>query len=129
MELMKKDNMRTITKKLSLRLKAQAKEADLVGLKKLAGHLGRLSKTKTRPTEESYVYAEEEGPIWEAVLRIADYYDCNVNPELIQNNIEKLSKDLVIAVSKQAGIKHGVGVFEPTVPGEEVIEQVLIEVD
>jgi len=127
--------MRTITKKLSLRLKAQAKEADLVGLKKLAGHLGRLSKTKTRPTEESYVYAEEdlkkdvEGPIWEAVLRIADYYDCNVNPELIQNNIEKLSKDLVIAVSKQAGIKHGVGVFEPTVPGEEVIEQVLIEVD
>ena len=127
--------MRTITEKLSARLKVQAKEADLVGLKKLGGHLGRLAETKTRPTASSYVYAEAdlkndvEGPLWDAILRIADYYDCNVDAEFVQNNIEKLAEELVRVIGKQAGINHGVGVFEPTVPGEDVVEQVLIEVD
>lgn len=127
--------MRTITEKLSARLKVQAKEADVVGLKKLGSHLKRLSETKTRPTSSSYVYPETdlkqdvEGPLWDAVLRIADYYDCNIDAEFVQNNIEKLAEELVRVISKQAGIKHGVGVYEPTVPGEEVAEQVLIEVD
>ncbi|MAE86133.1 MAG: hypothetical protein CMB80_25575 [Flammeovirgaceae bacterium] len=127
--------MRTITEKLAARLKVQAKEADLVGLKKLGSHLNRLAESKTRPTGDSYVYAEAdfkndvEGPLWDAIIRIADYYDCNVDPELMQRSIEGLAQDLVKAVSKQAGIKHGVGVFEPVVPGEEVVEQVLIEVE
>lgn len=128
-------NMRTITEKFSARLKVQAKEADLVGMKKLGIHLSRLANSNTRPTNSSYVYGSDElqndveGPLWDAVVRIADYYDCNVDAELVQDNIEKLAKELVRVISKQGGIKHGVGVYEPTVPGEDVVEQVLLEVD
>ena len=87
--------MRTITEKFSARLKVQAKEADTIGLKKLCNQLNRLAKTSTRPTGSSYVYLEAElkndveSPLWDAVLRIADYYDCNVDVEFVQNNIEK----------------------------------------
>lgn len=127
--------MRTITKKMSARLELQAKEADIVGLKKLASHLERLSKSATRPTGSSYVYPEAdlkvdvEGPLWDAVIRIADYYDCNIDAEVVQKNIEALAKELVRVISKQAGIKHGVGVYEPAVPGEDVVEETLIEVE
>ena len=67
--------------------------------------------------------------MWDAVIRIDDYYDCNIDAEFVQNNIEKLAEELVRVISKQAGIKHGVGVYEPVVPGEEVAEEVLLEVE
>ena len=127
--------MRTITEKLASRLKVQAKEADLVGLKKLGAHLGKQAEAKTRVTGSSYIYPEAdlkkdvEGPLWDAVIRIADYYDCNIDAEFVQNNIEKLAEELVRVISKQAGINHGVGVYEPTVPGEDVVEETLIEVE
>ena len=127
-------NMRTITEKLSARLKAQAKEAGVVGLKKLGQHLTRLSKTKTRLTNSSYVYSAEalggdvERLLWKAALRAADYYDCHVNAEIVQEHIESLAKELIGTIRKQANIKHGIGAYEPVVPGE-VAEEVLIEVD
>ena len=129
------EHMRTITKKLSARLKAQAQEANVMGLKKLGNHLMRLSEAKTRATGSSYVYSETdlkqdvETSLWNAMLRIADYYDCNIDAEFTQHNVEKLSELMRTAISKHAGISHGVGVYEPIVPGEEVVEEVLIEVD
>lgn len=129
MQLMKRADievhMRTITKNLSMRLEAQAQEADLVGLKKVAGHLNKqVDSNKTRPSDESYVYASKdlsadvEGQLWNAVVRIADYYNCNVDAELAQKEIEKLAGDLVKAIGRQGGVRHGVGAYEPTVPGE-----------
>jgi len=127
--------MRTITKNLAMRLEAQAQEADLVGLKKVAGHLNKLvDSNKTRSSEESYVYAPEdlttdvEGQLWNAVVRIADYYNCSVDADLAQEEIEKLASDLVKAIGRQGGVKHGVGAYEPTVPGE-VVERVILEVE
>lgn len=126
--------MRTITEKLALRLKAQAKEAKLIGLTKIASHLDRVAGNKTRSVEDSYTYASQdlqqdiEGPLWDVIVRIADYYDCSVSPELMQKEIQKISEDLIKVVSREGGIKHGVGAYEPTVPGE-VVERVTIEVE
>lgn len=127
--------MRTITEKLAARLRIQAKEAEVLGLKKLGTHLEKAAESDTRPTNSPYVYAESdlvndvEAALWTAAVRVADYFDCNIDGQFVQENVEKMAKELVGAISKQAGIRHGVGVFEPTVPGEEVAEQVLVEVD
>jgi len=126
--------MRTITERLSDRLKIQAQEADLIGFKKMAGQLNRLAKATTRTDDSSYVYSEldlqndVESPLWDVILRIADYYNCSIDAEKVQENIEKVAEDLIKMVSVQAGIKHGVGAFEPSVLGE-VTERVLIEVN
>jgi hypothetical protein len=136
---MKKDNievfnMRTINEKMSKRIKIQAQEAELIGLKKVAGHLNQLAETKTRENDASYVYKRSdlandvEAKLWQAALRVADYYDCSIAAEFVQDNIERFAEELVSVIGKQARISHGVGAHEPAVPGE-VIEEVLIEVE
>ena len=59
---------------------------------------------------------------------IADYYNCNVDAELAQKEVEKIASDLVKAIGRQGGVKHGVGAYEPTVPGE-MTGRVVLEVE
>ena len=127
--------MRTITKKFAQRLSAQAKEAELQGLNKVAGHISSVVETHdTRETGASYIYAEEdfqidvEGKLWEGVVRAADFFDCDIDAAEMQDVISKLAKYLVDEVRIKAGIKHGVGAHEPNVPGEP-LEKVEIEVE
>ena len=127
--------MRTITEKFADRLLIQAKEAELKGLNKVADHItNTVSAQETRKTDVSYTYAEEdfttdvEGKLWEGVFRAADFFDCNVDAADMQDVISKLAKNLIDEVRIKGGVKHGVGAYESTVPGER-LERVTIEVD
>ena len=117
--------MRTITEKLAIRLEAQADEADVQGLQKISSNLRNALKTaKTRDDAESYTYTEKdlqtdvEGPLWDAIVRIADFYNCNVDAPQLQPIVEKIASGLMKEISVKAGMKHGVGAYEPTVLGE-----------
>lgn len=127
--------MRTITKKFADRLDTQRQEADLIGLKKVSNHINNIVKNNdTRDTGSSYVYAKEdfqndvEQNVWRGVVRIADYFDCNINAANIQNIVEKFSAELIDEIRIHGGISHGVGAYEPNVPGER-LERVAIEID
>lgn len=127
--------MRTITEKFARRLQAQAKEAELQGLSKVADHVSDMVKAHdTRETEASYTYAEEdfktdvERKLWEGVVRAGDFFDCDVDVAEMQDVVSKLAKQLVDEVRIKGGVRHGVGAYEPNVPGE-CLEKVTIEVE
>ena len=127
--------MRTITKKFALRLAAQSQEAKLRGMTKLADKIDNLIKSNnTRDNDASYMYAEAElkdnveSALWNGVVRAADYYDCNIDTADIQKAVESLASQLIEEVRINGHISHGVGAYEPSVPGE-VLEKVAIEID
>lgn len=127
--------MRTITEKLALRLEAQSKEADLQGLNKVADMLdSMIEKHDTRNSDESYTYAEDdfrsdvEIKLWEGAVRAADFFDCEINAVEMQEAISKLAKNLIDEVRIKGNVKHGVGAYEPNVPGES-FERVIMEVE
>ncbi len=126
--------MRTIKKTFAARLEAQASEADLQGMNKLASHL--RSTVKSAPKREndgSYIYSSEdlaqdvEGKLWDAIIRTADFFDCNVDAGVVQNVVETYSKHLIDEIRLHGGVKHGIGAYEPAVPGETV-KRAMIEV-
>jgi hypothetical protein len=127
--------MRTITEKFARRLEAQSKEAELQGLNKVADMLDSMIVTHDiRNTEDSYTYAEEdftedvEKKVWEGVVRAADFFDCDIDAVEMQEVVSKLAKQLVDEVRIKGGAKHGVGAYEPNVPGE-TLERVTIEIE
>lgn len=127
--------MRTINEKLKHRLLAQAEEAGVLKMEKVSAHLTDIVKrADVRSNAVGYTYSSSdlisdvEKPLWNAVIRIADYYDCNVDASGMQNIIEKIAAGLIKEVQVGAGIKHGVGAYEPTVPGEER-SSLVIEID
>lgn len=121
--------MKTIKETLFNRLAAQAAEADLQGLEATAvslTHQLRKQAQNLRSTEEGYTYPKEDfeqdvnDTLWEAVLRILDFYDIqSFDAERLQDVVENLREQLVQEVCNDAGVDHGVGAFEPNVPGEE----------
>jgi len=126
--------MRTITEKFARRLEAQAKEAKLQGLTKVADHVSKMvDKHKTRDTDSSYTYAKDdlesdvERKVWEGVVRAADFFDCDVDAAEMQKIVTKLAHILVEEVRIKGGVRHGVGAYEPSVPGE-ARESVMIEI-
>lgn len=125
--------MRSLTKKLAHRLDAQAREAEIQGLTKVATHLdGVIEKNSIREDDANYTYAEEdfkdnvERNVWLGVARAMDFYDCHVDAAEMQPVVEKLAKILTEEVRIKGGIHHGVGAHEPNVPGER-LEKVTIE--
>ncbi|KKN61000.1 hypothetical protein LCGC14_0526250 [marine sediment metagenome] len=127
--------MRTITEKFANRLEAQAKEAELQGLSKVADHLSNIIKDHdTRETGASYTYAEDdfktdvEKKLWEGVVRATDFFDCDMDAAEMQDVVSKLAKHLIDEVRIKGGVRHGVGAYEPNVPGER-LERVTIEVE
>lgn len=126
---------RTIKETFANRLAVQKKEADVRGLEKVANNLNYVCEnTSVRADNSSYMYLEQdmlsdvEKPLWDAVVRIADYYDCNIDAETMQNVIEKAASSLMKEVRIKGGVKHGVGAYEPVVPGETP-ERVTIEIE
>lgn len=127
--------MRTITEKLALRLEAQSKEAELQGLNKVADMIDSVLTThETRDIDASYTYAEEdfrsdvEAKLWEGAVRAADFFDCELDAVEMHDAVSKLAKNLIDEVRIKGGVKHGVGAYEPNVPGE-TLERVTIEVE
>lgn len=120
--------MRTITENLFNRLLAQAQEAELQGLSKIAeGLTNQIEKNShlVRKDDSFYLYNEEEfrndlnSQFWNIIVRAADFYgvrkfDAVVTQELIDKTAQILVEDFCNIV----GINHGVGAYEENVPGE-----------
>lgn len=127
--------MRTITKTMLNRLQAQAEEAKMLGLTKIASSLSEQVEKHSdhvRDTEELYVYSGEqmredvEKALWTAIVRVADFYGANFDAEKAQVSVDKIASDLVDEVRINVGATDGVGAYEASVPGE-VRERVVID--
>lgn len=118
--------MRTITEIFLERLKAQADEADVRGLTKLANVLTvQVGKNSIRKNDEFYSYAanelktDVENSIWDAVVRIADFYGTSFDALDIEKTVEAVADTLIENIEVKVGAVHGVGAYESTLPGEE----------
>lgn len=130
--------MRTIKENFLYRLEAQAEEAELRGMVDVAEALThQITKhaEATRPDGEFYSYAAEdfkndvESELWSAMIRIADFYGIvDFDASQLHSVLQKTADNLVIELCAQAGINHGVGAYEPTVPGE-MKQHVAIEIE
>lgn len=130
--------MRTIKNNLFQRLVAQAEEADVRGLSKVAESLTeQVSKNAKhiRRDDEFYSYSADQlktelnDQLWSAAVRIFDFYDIqSFNADQLQDSIDKIAKSLVTELCTQANMQHGIGAYEEAVPGQ-IIEQAAIYVN
>lgn len=127
--------MRTVKETFAKRLKLQKQEADCQGLTKVASNLEHVvEKLETRADADSYLYLEKdaisdvEKHMWDATVRLADFYDCQIDAGQMQEVIEKLAGTLMHEIRVHGGVQHGIGAHEPEVPGEAP-ERVTIEVE
>lgn len=128
--------MRTVKESLLNRLAAQADEAELQGLHKVAEALTeQVSKNaeNTRSNEAFYLYSVEdlqkdvEANLWNAMVRVADFYDHDLDALQVNEIVEKFASDFVNEMRVSFGLKSVVGAHEPTVPGE-ILQKVDFEV-
>lgn len=117
--------MRTINERIYKRLVAQAEEAEVQGLTKVASHLtDQIEKVSVRKDDESYTYAESdlqsdvESALWSAAVRFSDFHNIVLNASETQDLIEKFANEILSELRASADVQHGVGAYEPTVPGE-----------
>ena len=117
--------MKTVKQSLGKRLLAQAEEADVQGLTKVAQSLdNQLSKISLRDDDERYIYSSNEfhedveGKLWDIMIRAADFYGCNVDGNELQKVIEKAAGELLSEFRVKSGVRLDVGVNEPPLPGE-----------
>ena len=116
----------TIAEHVRNRLVAQAEEAEIQGLTKVAEHLtNQIEKNDVRPTESFYSYAEHElesdveAALWDAAIRVVDFHDRPFNAVDIYEEVSRIAKELVTNLRTKIGAIDGVGAFEPDLLGEE----------
>jgi hypothetical protein len=117
--------MKTISENLLNRIQLQANEADLIGLKKVADHLStQIEKSAVREDDVNYVYSSDElqkdieSSLWDASIRVADFYNAPFDAAEVQKTIEATASQLISELSIKLGFVHGVGVYEDKVAGE-----------
>jgi hypothetical protein len=117
--------MRTIKELHRDRLVAEAEEADIVGLTKVAEHLTcQVEKTAVRSNDESYTYDGNDfdndikNLLWDAVVRTSDFHDSHVDSEKAQKLVEHYAELLISDIRKIAKITNNIGAYESNVPGE-----------
>jgi len=127
--------MKTIKKIQARRLLAQANEAEIQKKPQIANHIRRaLDKQELRDNDKHYVYAKVDFKddvqrlLWSAAFRVADFYDFTLHADEVQDIIERTAEEYIKELRVQAGNTHGVGAYEPKVPGEES-DDVIIEID
>lgn len=127
--------MKTLTEKMIKRLAAQQTEAKIQGLTKVAGHLDSvINSHDMRENDADYIYAsgdvhkDVESLIWQGVVRAMDYYDCHPDVGQLFPIVEKMGAELLEEVRVAGRVRHGVGAYEPNVPGE-ARERISIEID
>jgi hypothetical protein len=127
--------MRTVKKSFIKRLEVQAKEAKTQGLSKVAHNVKRaVDGQVTRENDASYTYADDEfrGDIeycfWKAAIRAVDFYNSDIDASDLQKVIEVVSEDFIKEMRVLGNVKHGVGAYEPNIPGE-TSKRVAIEVE
>lgn len=128
--------MRTIKQNFLERLSAQAEEAEIQNLHSLSEALTTQiikNSSSVRKDESFYSYSSSQmsedvkNSIWDAIVRIADYYDCGLDALAAASIVDNISSQLVDEIRVLGGIDHGIGPYEPTVPGEEN-SHILVEV-
>lgn len=130
--------MRTITENLFHRLAAQAQEAEIQGLTKVAeGLTDQIEKHSSllRHDDTFYKYNEKEfrhdlnSQFWGLIIRMADYYGIkNFDAAEVQNIIANASENILQDFRNVTKVTHGVGLYETPVPGE-ILEKADIEVE
>lgn len=130
--------MRTITENLFHRLAAQAQEAEIQGLTKVAeGLTEQIDKHSSllRRDDSFYRYNEKEfkqdlnSQFWGLIIRMADYYGIkNFDAAEVQAIIVNASENMLHDFRNVTKVAHGVGVYESPVPGE-FLEKADIEVE
>lgn len=127
--------MRTISKNLMERLVAQAEEAEIRGLTKVASHLTeKIEISPVRSDSDDYTYSKDslksdvESKLWDAAIRVSDFHNKSIDSKDVQDVIETYAEKIIDELQVIAGIRHGVGNYEPTLPGE-VYEKTEIEVE
>ena len=117
--------MRTINKVLQERLIAQAEEADVQGFTKIAEHLtDKLEVTPVRDMSERYVYASTDfdkdvnAAVWDIIVRACDFHGVSIDSVEAQKIVDYYSDAVVTDFRKAANVQHGVGAYEPSLPGE-----------
>lgn len=128
--------MRTIKKNFFNRLVAQAEEAEIQGLNKVAEALTtQISKNASniRQDKAIYHYAELEfvkdiqEKLWDNIIRTADFYNVHIDALEMQEIVDRYAADMVNEVRNKLGVNHGIGAYEEPVPGEE-FQQIKIEI-
>lgn len=125
--------MKSVKQSIAERLMAQAREADVQGLTKVAKSLdNQLSKIKLRQDDTHYVYSSNEfhedveNKLWDIMVRAADFYGCNVDGGELQKVVEKAAEGLLSEFRVKSGVRLDVGANEPQMPGETREEAALI---
>ena len=118
--------MRTITKTMKKVLMAQAKEANVQGMTKIAQQISdQLDVTPTRDKESEYVYEQDdlqqdvEHNLWSAAVRIQDFYGKTVDAKDLHDMIESFAGEFIDNCRKKSG--KIVGAYETSVPGQRDI--------
>ena len=115
--------MKTVTTTHFKRLIAQAEEARLLGLTKIAESIDSLV-VDTRDDKGIHIYASKElekdvnDALWDAAVRVSDYLGASPDAKAIQAEIDRYAADFIRTMCVLANVKDGVGAYEPTVPGE-----------
>ncbi len=128
--------MRTIKESLLNNLEAQAQEAEIQGLTKIAAALtDQLEKNSNiRNNNDFYLYSsidfkkDIENKIWDIIIRSSDYYNQRFDAVEANNIVEKYSNDLIKELRLKLGVEHGVGAYEPEVAGE-LQDKIVLEID
>lgn len=124
--------MRTINETHRDRLVAEADEAEIVGLTKVAENLTRqIEKNAVRANDSNYIYSSQdfendvaEG-LWDLIVRASDFHDAHVDSEKAQKLVETYAGRFISDIRKIAGSDSGA--YEPTLPGENAKEILNIE--
>ena len=133
-----KGTMRTIKQNLMQRMAMQASEAEVQGLHKVADALTNQVENhanRTRDDDAFYVYADSdfrkdvEEQLWAVMVRAADFYGVRFfDAREINEIVESTADDMISNFRKKVGVRHGVGAYEPEVPGQPK-HVVSIEID
>lgn len=116
----------SISQNILKRLVAQADEADIHGDFETSRQLTRqIDSLLVRASDDIYEYAKDEMEddvkkcIWDAVLRIMDYYDESPDGRDMQQIVDFTTEQLIQSIENH--VTKNIGAFEPTVPGENDI--------
>jgi len=127
---------KTISKRVFLRLTAQADEADIYGDSNIASSLTSqvvkyANKVRDLENNEGYEYSKDDlveeikESFWDCATRIFNYYDETPDARDIQNIIDFETESFINYIENL--INKDIGPFEPKVVGEDENDEYIEE--
>lgn len=120
--------MRTIKHSFINKLAAQASEAEVRGLSNVAEVVTEQVVKHAdfvRKNDAFYIYSDDSfrkdvnSALWDAVIRVADYYDLRqFNVDDVNSIVERTAGEMIKEICTSAGTTSSIGAYETAVPGE-----------